>query len=422
MSTRGLHSGADVLGHPRGLSVLFLTETWEKFSYYGMRAILIYYMTLTLLLPQAQASVIYGYYTAAAYVTPVVGGWVADRWLGRRAAVLTGGAIMAIGHFMMASEALFFPALAAIAFGNGLFLPNLPAQISGLYAQDDPRRMAAYNVYYAGINLGAFLAPLVCGALGERLGWHWGFGAAGAGMVVALAIYVAGARWLPADRPQARTPTDRKAAAGSRAPLFFLGAVIAAVVVFRAAYEQIGNTVAVFTQAGIDRRLADGLDIPMAWFQALNPLLVFVLTPFLAVAWKAPAAVSGSVRRMALGAAVVGLSYLLLALVGGSPEGPAHWSWLVGFFLLITLGELLILPIGLGVFGRLSPAHQAGAMIAAWFFASAAGNLLAGQLGAVWSRTTPATFFILTAGVAASAGALLALIALRAPRPDGAAA
>lgn len=419
MSRQHAGQGADLLGHPRGLSVLFLTETWEKFSYYGMRAILIYYMTQTLLLPQAQASAIYGYYTAAAYVTPVLGGWVADRWLGRKAAVLAGGAIMALGHFMMASEALFFPALAAIAFGNGLFLPNLPAQISGLYAHEDPRRMAAYNVYYAGINLGAFLAPLVCGALGERLGWHWGFGAAGAGMVAALAIYVAGARWLPADRPASRTSTSLQRTTGLRAPLFFLAAVIAAVVIFRAAYEQIGNTVAVFTQAEVDRSLTDGLDIPMAWFQALNPLFVFVLTPFLAVVWKAPAAVSGSVRRMAAGAVVVALSYLLLALAGGAQAGPAHWSWLVAFFLLITLGELLILPVGLGVFGRLSPAHQAGAMIAAWFFASAAGNLLAGQLGAVWSRTTPATFFILTAGVAAAAGALLALIALRAPRPEG---
>ena len=187
----------DWFGQPRGLTILFLTETWEKFSFFGMRALLIYYMTRHLDIEQAHASYIYGLYGAAVYFTPIIGGMLADRWLGRRRAVMLGGAIMAAGHFMMTSESLFYPALVVIACGNGLFLPSLPSQIEGLYAKDDPRRTSAYSIYYVGINLGAFLAPLICGTLGELFGWHWGFSAAGVGMLLGLLIYWSGSRYLP---------------------------------------------------------------------------------------------------------------------------------------------------------------------------------------------------------------------------------
>jgi POT family proton-dependent oligopeptide transporter len=181
-------------GQPRGLTVLFLTNMWEQFSYYGMRAILVYYMTKELLFGQAHASLIYGTYTAVAYFTPIFGGLIADRYLGKRRAIVIGGSVMAAGHFMMAFEPLFFPALATIALGNGLFLPSLPSQIDDLYERGDPRIGWAFNVYYVGVNIGGFLAPLVCGVLGETLGWHWGFGAAGVGMCVGLAVYLWGQR------------------------------------------------------------------------------------------------------------------------------------------------------------------------------------------------------------------------------------
>ena len=168
-------SRRDWFGHPPGLSILFLTEMWEKFSYFGMRALLVYYMTKALAMPQQDASWIYGSYTAFAYFTPIVGGLLADRWLGRRRAVIAGGSIMAVGHFMMAFEGLFFPALATIALGNGLFLPSLPSQVQALYRPDDPRRDTAYSVYYVGINLGAVLAPLICGTLGQLLRLALGF-------------------------------------------------------------------------------------------------------------------------------------------------------------------------------------------------------------------------------------------------------
>lgn len=179
-------------GQPRGLTVLFLTNMWEQFSYYGMRALLVYYMTKQLLISQGTSSVIYGTYTACAYFTPIVGGVVADRYLGKRRAIIIGASVMAAGHFMMAFESLLYVALATIALGNGLFLPSLPSQINDLYHRDDPRRSWAYNVYYVGINIGGFLAPLICGTLGELYGWHYGFGAAGIGMLAGLLIYLSG--------------------------------------------------------------------------------------------------------------------------------------------------------------------------------------------------------------------------------------
>jgi POT family proton-dependent oligopeptide transporter len=187
----------DWFGQPRGLTILFLTDMWEQFSFYGMRALLVFYMTKQLGFAQQRASLIYGLYAAGVYFTPILGGVISDRWLGRRNAVILGGLIMAAGHFMMAVPALFYPALATIACGNGLFLPSLPGQINGLYAPNDPRRRSAYNVYYVGINVGGFLAPLVVGTLGELYGWHWGFGAAGVGMIVGLLTYVAGRKYLP---------------------------------------------------------------------------------------------------------------------------------------------------------------------------------------------------------------------------------
>src|SRR5882757_7081170 len=226
-------------GQPRGLTILFLTEMWEIFSYYGMRALLVYYMTKQLMIGQEKASFIYGAYTAMAYFTPILGGLIADRWLGKRRAVIIGGSVMAAGHFMMTFQPSFYPALATIALGNGLFFPSLPSQIDGLYRPDDPRRSWAYNVYYVGINLGGFLAPLVCGTLGELYGWHWGFGAAGVGMLAGLIIYVLGGKYLPEQGRVAKSPPASAAAtpASNYSTTFILlFAVIISVTVFRSAY------------------------------------------------------------------------------------------------------------------------------------------------------------------------------------------
>lgn len=403
------------LGQPRGLTVLFLTEMWEKFSFFGMRTLLVYYMTTTLLIEQGRASIIYGVYTAVIYLTPIFGGVLADRWLGRRRSVVMGASIMILGHFMMASEALFYPALAVIAIGNGLFLPNLPGQVAGLYKPEDPRRGSAYNIYYMGVNLGAFMAPLACGAVGEIYGWHWGFALAGVGMAAGLTIYLLGGRYLPADPPRASRsePGQVKDGGLARSSLWLFGGVILAVVVFRVAYEQVGNTLALWIGSDVDRSLGDW-SIPMTWFQSLNPLLVFLLTPILVTAWDRSARKGqgmSSLARMATGAGLVAGAFFGLALVAMlAGQGPVHWLWLVAFFVLLTSGELFILPVGLGLFGRLAPAQMTATMIAAWFLAAFAGNLLAGAVGSTWSAMSPAGYFALM-GLVASASVLgLALL------------
>lgn len=397
-------------GQPPGLTILFLTNMWEQFSYYGMRALLVYYMTKSLGLGQAHASLVYGVYTATAYFTPIVGGALADSFLGKRRAILIGGSIMAVGHFMMALPAFFYPALATIAIGNGLFLPSLPSQIDDLYAPDDPRIGRAYNVYYVGVNIGGFLAPLICGALGETLGWHWGFGAAGIGMCLGLALYIRGQRHLPAQSAPQRHAKETRGAALDRATIGLLFGIAIAVTVFRGAYEQIGNTVALWADSGVDKHVGAHV-IPMSWFIALNPLFVMALTPPLLAWWRHRAAAGRAeapARRMATGALIVGGAFLLLAVLAQIP-GRTGWPWLVLFFGILTFGELFILPTGLGLFARLAPAGLRATTVAAWFLATFAGSLLAGVVGTLWSRMSNSVFFLLLALLAVAASIMLRL-------------
>jgi proton-dependent oligopeptide transporter, POT family len=398
-------------GQPRGLTILFLTEMWEIFSYYGMRALLVYYMTKQLLVGQEKASFIYGTYTATAYFTPIFGGMIADRWLGKRRAVIIGGSIMAAGHFMMIFEPLFYFALATIALGNGLFLPSLPSQIDGLYRPDDPRRGWAYNVYYVGINIGGFLAPLICGTLGELYGWHWGFGAAGVGMIAGLVVYIRGGKYLPGEILAPRKAAESAANVQKyRSTFILLFAVGVSVTVFRSAYEQVGNTVALWADEGINRTTAL-MTIPMTWFQALNPLLVIIMTPALLARWRRRSKVGrtgSSMKKMALGALIVAAAYLLLAIVASSAgTDRANWLWLVLFFAVFTVGELYILPTGLGLFARLAPIGLGATTMAAWYLSIFSGSLSAGIVGMLWAGTSHARFFAILTAIAASAAAML---------------
>ncbi len=400
-------------GQPRGLTILFLTQMWEMFSYYGMRTLLVYYMTKQLLFAQEKASLIYGSYTAMAYFTPILGGMVADRWLGKRNAVVLGGSVMALGHFLMAFEPLFFVALGTIALGNGLFLPSLPSQINDLYASGDPRRGRAYNVYYVGLNIGGLMAPLVCGTLGELYGWHYGFGAAGVGMFLGLLIYVAGRRYLPAEASRRAPPAGATAAQArprnGQVWLLLLGVGIAATI-FRGAYEQIGNTLPLWVDGSVDRAWG-ALTIPMTWFQSLNPLLVIAMTPLLLMAWRRRAQAGRETSpaiRMAIGATVVAIAYALLAVVSLlAGEARVGWAWLVAFFVILTLGELYILPTGLGLFAKLAPPRLGATTVASWFLAVFSGSLLAGLVGTLWSSTSHPVFFLLLAGLALLAALLL---------------
>jgi POT family proton-dependent oligopeptide transporter len=398
-------------GQPRGLTILFLTNMWEQFSYFGMRALLVYYMTTTLLFGQEKASSIYGFYTAFAYFTPIIGGTIADRWLGKHRAVIIGAATMAAGHFMMAFEPLFYFALATIALGNGLFLPTLPSQINDLYKADDPRRPWAYNVYYVGVNVGAFLAPLVCGFLGETYGWHYGFAAAGVGMLAGLLIYLYGRNYLPREeRLAAPAAPQPERSHGGRDTALLLLAIGLAVTVFRGAYEQIGNTIALWMRDDVDRVIG-GVEIGAAMFFSLNPLLVMVLTPLLLARWRRQAERGRELsvmHKMAVGALLVAASYLLVAAVEAAVGGGrAHWAWLLAYFFIFTLGELYILPNGLGIFARLAPPRLGASTVAAWYLAIFSGSLAAGQVGRLWSRVGHVSFFLVLAAIAVVSAVML---------------
>jgi POT family proton-dependent oligopeptide transporter len=293
-----------------------------------------------------------------------------------------------------------------------LFLPTLPSQVGDLYRRDDPRRGWAYNVYYVGVNIGGFLAPLLCGTIGEVYGWHYGFGLAGIGMLAGLSIYLSGQRWLPPEPEQ--LPRGGPVQRGfDRKTVLALAAIGVAVTVFRSAYEQVGNTVALWADSGLDRSIG-GMQIPMTWFQSLNPLFVMLMTPPLLAWWRrrAEAGVDQPpARRMALGALIVAGAYLLLSFVSWQAGGkPAGWIWLALFFVIFTFGELFILPTGLGLFARLAPSRLGTTTVGAWFLITFSGSLSAGLVGSLWSRFEPAAFFALLAVLASVAAALLWLL------------
>jgi POT family proton-dependent oligopeptide transporter len=446
MSLRGypriVSASDDLFGHPRGLTFLFTTEMWERFSYYGMRALLVLYMVKYLLVPanadtviglatlrsilegmfgplgvQPFASHIYGLYTGLVYLTPVFGGLIADRWLGQHRTILLGAALMAIGHFMMAFEPLFLFALTTLILGNGAFKPNMSAQVGGLYAPGDPRRDRAYSIFYVGINLGAFLAPLVCGTLGEQVGWHYGFTAAGIGMTIALVVYICAIPTLPPDELQRaradgtdRAPLDRHEWRGILALLL----LFVPTTFFWATYEQQGNTIALwaddYTDRHIDLILWKG-EIPVTWFQAFNPFMIFAFTPFVIALWawqESRGREPSTITKMALGCLGVALANLIMFGAAWSAAGDsASWLWLLGYFAVITLGELYLSPIGLSLVSKVSPARVVSMMMGVWLATSFVGNILAGWLGSFWSSMDKPYFFLMIAGIAAAAGLVI---------------
>jgi POT family proton-dependent oligopeptide transporter len=408
----------DVLGHPRGLFVLFLTETWALFSYFGMQAMLVYYMTKQLHFSQPKASALFGAYAAFAYLTPLLGGYIADRWLGQRRAVIVGSLTMAVGHFLMAFEPAFFPALALIGLGNGFFLPSTATQVGALYADGDGRRDRAFSIYYMGINLGGVLAPLACGTIGELYGWHYGFALAGFGMLIGLAIYVGGRDMLPPERRRAtRDGGGVRLDGESRRAVWSLILIAALVVLFRVAYEQSGNTIALWADGRTDRTIRFGaraFTIPATWFQSINPLLILSLTPLITFLWTRQARrgrEASALSKMSLGCAIAALGFVLMLGAAWQVEtqGEASWLWLVGFFVLLTVGELFVLPIGLSVFSQLAPPAVASMMIGVWYLSKFAGSLLAGWLGAYFEVLSPVQFFSAGAGFAFAAAIALAL-------------
>ena len=481
-------------GHPRGLSTLFFTEMWERFSYYGMRAILMLYMTKAvaeggLAFETKYAGLIFGTYASSIYWTPLIGGWLADKVFGTRRAVLIGGIIIACGHFSMIFNTManFYGGLALIAVGTGLLKPNISAMVGQMYAEGDERRDAGFSIFYMGINLGALIAPLICGYLGQKVDWHYGFAAAGFGMVLGVVQYVLSGDRLKGigDRPVRKREADidqlkahdagrefdavtaALAVAGGAAGAYFsydpevgwVSALFFTVVgvafgyiggmcrhldrgemgrvgvifilfvfsvIFWMSFEQAATSLTLFADQ-LTRTNVLGFEFPSSWFQTVQPTFVILLAPVFAGVWiwmgrRNPS----SPVKFAVGLIFAGLAFALVAfastLTGGGKVSP--W-WLVAVYLLQTLGELCLSPVGLSTVTKLSPARMVGLMMGVWFLSISFGNFIAGKLGGEFTPD-PGALARLFGGVAAITGvaalilfALTPLIKRMTPREGG---
>ncbi len=394
---------------------------WERFSYYGMKALLVYYMMKHLLFSQEQASQIYGLYTGLVYLTPLFGGIVADRVLGQRRTVVIGAVLMAIGHFLMTRESMFFPALAFLICGNGAFKPNISTQVGALYAEGDHRRDRAFTIFYLGINLGAFFSPLVCGTLGEVYGWHYGFGAAGVGMLVGLAIYLVGQKHLAPDylsrRRLEHVARNQRLSRDERHKVAGLFLLMLFAIIFWGVYEQQGNTLALWADVNTNRHFM-GWEMPASWYQAFNPAMIILFTPAITSFWSWQARRGkepSSVAKMATGCMLLGGAFLVMVFAAeiGSEQYRVSIGWLTLCTAIFTVGELFLSPVGLSLVTKLAPARMVSMMMGVWFLSSFAGNYLAGYLGTYWERMAKPHFFIMLSVLSLAAG--LAMLAVLRP-------
>ncbi len=396
------------LGHPKGLFLLFATERWERFSYYGMRALLV----LSLIAgvesanpgfgwSQAEALRLYGLFTGFVYFTPLIGGWLADNYLGQRKSVIIGGVLMALGQFTLASAIpgnleLFYVGLVILVLGNGFFKPNISTMVGDLYEEGDARRDGAFTIFYMGINAGAFLAPLVCSTLGEdpTYGWRAGYFAAGVGMVLSVIIQLAFARRFLGDIGNVPAAQRSLARSGGRHEpltsdevdrLRVIFMLFVFVVLFWAAFEQAGGLMNIYAQEKTDRMIG-AFEVPAGWFQSLNPLFIVVLAPIFSAMWgslgrkgRNPA----TPRKMVLGLVLTGIGFLAMvaAVYEHAATGKASMMWLVIAYFFHTTGELCISPVGLSMVTKLAPLRLASLMMGVWFLINFVANWLAGIIG-----------------------------------------
>ncbi|MGI3039471.1 peptide MFS transporter [Vibrio diabolicus] len=396
-------------GHPRGLFLLFGTELWERFSYYAMRAILVLYLTDTTMngglgWSTKDALDLYGIYTGLVYITPLIGGYLADNYLGQRRSILLGGALMAIGQFTLAlpADALgigslhsFYLGLGLLITGNGLFKPNISTMVGDLYKEGDNRRDGAFTIFYMGINLGALLAGVVSGSVTTSYGWKAGFVAAGVGMIISLVMQMVLAQsWLGdiGREPAAKRDLSNKNST-TKQPLTkeevnrlkVILVMSLFTIVFWAGFEQAGGLMNIYTQQYTDRMIG-GFEVPAAWFQSLNPFFIITLAPVLAVLWvklgkREPT--SPVKFAMALFFLAIGFLCMVGAVLeqGGDTTVKTSMLWLVGAFFFHTLGELCLSPIGLSLVTKLAPLRLASLMMGAWFGCNAIANYVGGYVG-----------------------------------------
>ncbi|HEX4272730.1 MAG TPA: peptide MFS transporter, partial [Rhizomicrobium sp.] len=361
--------------------------------------------------PQSLASLIYGTYTGLIYATPLLGGWLADNVLGQRRTALLGMALMVFGHFMMASEALLFPALLLLIFGGGIFKPNTTSQVGLLYETGDPRRDSGYAIFYIGINMGAFIAPFICGTLGEDVGWHYGFASAGVGILLGMAVYLLGWKKLPPDTKRtakaAHQPLTRKEWRSVGA----LCLLVIPLTLYWACNEQQGNTAALWSIDNTDRAinlLGWHTAIPFTWFQAFNPGVIFIGTPLILALWQRQGARQSSTTMKMVTGCVLMTAANLLMVVAALQGGKSSWLWLAAYFVILTVGEIYLYPTSLSLVSKVAPTRIASLMMGVVFLPNfLGGGFLQGWLGTFWDKMDKAVFFAMIAAISAVAGLII---------------
>lgn len=438
-----------LFGHPRGLTTLFFTELWERFSFYGMRAILVLYMVAAVAdgglgFDIKTAAMIYGFYQMSCYMLSLPGGIIADRLIGARKAVLIGGIIIALGHFTLAfpSVQTFFLGLILIVAGTGLLKPNISAMLGSLYAPGDHRRDGGFSIFYMGINIGAAMAPLVCGYLAQDLGfkkvittwgfhpessWHFGFAAAGVGMVIGLGQYLAQRKRLATVGNAPVKTVTMKSAETTSAPrqimtvnewkrLGAIGILFFFTILFWAIYEQAGSSLTLFADK-LTRHEIFGFEFPSSWFQSLNPVFVMILAPVFSIFWvklgdkepSSPAKFTWGLFILALG---IGLMVPAAMLTANGLVSPL---WLVAVYLVECIGELCLSPVGLSTVTKLAPLRFVGMFMGLWFLATAIGDFLSGIIASHFD-TDPTHMAFLFGSMAVAALVATGILALLTPK------
>lgn len=421
-------------GHPKGLYLCFSVEMWERFSFYGMRALLVLFMTKFLMFTTEQSGQLYGWYLGVVYLTPLIGGYVADKYWGMNKAIIFGGIVMALGQLMLAGVAfmspevvqakmmwLFYLSLVVMVIGCGFIKANISTAVGTMYEKNDPRRDGAYTIFYMGINLGAFFSPLVCGTLGEKVGWGWGFGSAGILMLIGVVNYIMfNKKLLPeavfkvanckkADGSKAECEPLTKEERQRIAVIFIMAFFV---IFFWSAFEQAGSSLTLFAENSTNRAISIfgwNWIVPTTWFQTLNPLFIFVLAPLFSGLWVtlAEKRVEPSTPfKFVWGLSLVALGFVLMvfAVLAYEKNGPISMFWLIGVYFLHTLGELCLSPVGLSLVTKLSPARFASLLMGTWFTANFVANLVSGLFAGNYDAIDHKTFFmipVLTAGGAA---------------------
>lgn len=427
-------------GQPRGLWVLAGTELWDRISFHGMQALLVLYMVGALLLPghiehvagfarfrgivegvtgplsvQALAAQTFGLYVGLIYFTPVIGGWIGDRLTGRRVAVSMGALLMTAGHFALAFDVTFLLALLLLILGAGLLRGNLSAQVKSLYADGDRREADAFQLYYVAINLGAFIAPIITGALATIYGWHTGFGFAGFGMSIGLIVYLIGQRHLPPDTARAAAVERTALNSGDWSRIAGLAIVFPVQICFWIAQSQVWNVYNLWVRDHLDLRVA-GFMVPVPWLQALDGVAPILVMPIFLGLWRWQAkrgAEPDDIGKLAIGCAIfaLGTAWLAAAPFVSGADGRAPLLWAVAFHLISNIGWLYFTPISLALYATKSPPSLRGTLVGINYLTTFFASIISGRIGGFYETMDPTRFWLMHAAIVGGGGLALALLA-----------